>query len=225
MFCQLTNFMLANSPDSIPAPEDFPELMSIYNKASDPSHGMFHINLVRKAAAVLADKYCPKSKRLIDLAAAFHDICREGPRGEEEHHVLGGQLIANDPKMQEKLTPGDLKLLCAMIKNHRASVGQPKSTEEQIISDADRMGSDSEHPLYRVYVFWTHGTQVSDATKRKLVFDAANHVKKKFGVGCYGTRTYFPETTAWIRKTYDPVIEAYDKKDYEALCSMLGPNA
>ena len=208
---------------AVPRPEDFPDLMAKYDNTPDPSHGIPHINAVRSTAAMLADKYAPAQKPLIDLAAALHDIERDNPQGEDLHHALGAATVMEHPGLRAALRPRQLSQLTAMILNHRSSTGNPTTVPEKIISDADRTGGTEDYPLQRPYLYRSHGKAVDSDTHMNYIVEAASHIARKYGPGGKGTRTYFPETADWITKTYSPVIEAYNNKDMAAMEKLTGP--
>jgi len=185
-----------------------------YYASTDPAHGHDHIKEVREFASSLADKYSPEQKEMIDLAAVLHDIGLRKDR--EMHHVHGGDFIRKSKKLKD-LSDEDKKALIHAVVEHRASVGNPETTMAKIISDADRVGG--SQAMKRAYEWSKH--HYPNMTDRQLVYRSARALEKRFKEGGPSRRTYFPETATRLGEIYDPVIEAYRKKDMDTLMGMI----
>jgi hypothetical protein len=181
----------------------------------DAAHGEGHVEAVRREARILAEKYAPEMRELVDEAARLHDIgnaiCRE------THEIVGAAVVATDPRMKQKWGK-DLEVLVEAIREHRASTGNPQSVVARIISDADRLGG--SNPLRRSMEYQLCKGLSKDRDEALLM--AAVHVKKKYGPGGKGTRTYFQETAAKITATRQPIIDAAEKRDLRKLKELAG---
>ena len=54
-----------------------------------------------------------------------------------------------------------------------------------------------------------------------LIIRAAGHLAEKFSPGSYGRRVYFPETAKRMEETFQPIIEAFEGKDFEYFKGLL----
>lgn len=185
----------------------------------DDGHDITHCFLVREMAVLLAKKYLPKKVELAYIAATLHDIGIS--MGREEHELNGEKLIRQDEYLKNNLSKEDFEELCHAVREHRASTGNPQTILAKIISDADRGGGSSSSSIAfsRAYFY---GLQKSpELTFDEQVLRAAKHQSEKFCEGSYGRRTYFPKTELRLKKTYDPIINAYQKQDLKYLKSLI----
>lgn len=184
----------------------------------DVAHGIDHIEMTRKRAAVLAKKYAPELEELVYIAATLHDIGLVG--GREDHEKRGAELVEKDLELKNYLGAEKHKMVVDAIAQHRASTGNPETILGKIVSDADRISStNSSGLLGRSYIYRIkENPEMSDEEK---LIDSAKHIKEKFGPGCRGSRTYFEETAREIADMVNPIIEAYDATDVAKLASIL----
>lgn len=202
--------------------ESLPERYAKYYELTDKAHGLEHINRVRSSAARLAAKHAPEHAKLVDMAAALHDIGSGVDR--ERHEEVGAQLLRDDPELAKQLSPEDLQMLVDAVAQHRASTGNPQSVVGKILSDADRMAVDTpQEALDRMVKF--RQKYAPDYSEEESLRDSLRHAKEKFSPGAYGRRHYFPETDAHLHKVWGPILEAEKSPDpSQHLQSLLRGN-
>jgi hypothetical protein len=185
----------------------------------DDGHNRNHCLLVRKMAVLLAKKYLPEKIELAFIAATLHDIGIS--LGREDHESNGEKLIRQDKYLQDNLSKEDFEELCYAVKEHRASTGNPQTILAKIISDADR-GGGSGSPSQAFSRAYYYGLQKQpDLSKEEQILRAAKHQVEKFSEGSYGRRTYFLETEKRLKKTYNPIIKAWEKQNWKYLESLI----
>jgi hypothetical protein len=185
----------------------------------DAGHNRDHFVSVRKMAVSLAQKYIPNQIELAYIAATLHDIGLSVDR--ENHEITGEKLIRQDKYLKENLSKADFEELCHAVGQHRASTGNPQTILAKIISDADRGGgfSKSYESFNRSYSY--NSRKNPNFNKDELLLSSAGYQVQKFSEGGYGRRTYFPETEERLKNIYNPIIEAYQKRDLKYLKSLL----
>lgn len=185
----------------------------------DGGHNRQHLIGVRNCALELAKKYAPNKVDLVYIAATLHDIGLSVDR--ENHEIEGEKLIRADAYLKSKLSPEDFEELCHAVAEHRASTGNPKTIIAKIISDADRGGGLDNPSDQFSRAYWYGKKNYLDLTDEEQIWEAARHQSEKFTPGSYGRRTYFPETEARLNKIFDPIIKAYQNKDFKFLKNLV----
>lgn len=104
--------------------------------AFDSGHDRDHLEAVRNRAVILARKYCPNKVDLAYIAATLHDIGLSKSR--DNHGKIGAEMVLMDEELKEVLTDEELEEIAHCVKEHRASVGSPKTILAKIVSDADK---------------------------------------------------------------------------------------
>jgi len=185
----------------------------------DAGHNRDHFISVRKMAVSLAKKYAPDKIKLAYIAATLHDIGLSINR--ENHEIEGEKLIRQDEYLKNNLSKDDFEEICHAVKEHRASTGNPETILAKIISDADRGGGtgSSAEAFIRSYNYGLKN--YLDISDEEQILRAGEHQSEKFSKGSYGRRTYFPETEKRLAKIYDPIVEAYKKRDLKYLKSLV----
>lgn len=185
----------------------------------DGGHDIKHCIAVRNMAVLLAKKYLPEKIELVYIAATLHDIGLSVDR--ENHEIEGEKLIRKDKYLINNLSKDDFKELCHAVKEHRASTGNPKTILAKIISDADRGGgyNNSADALKRPYQYGLK--EYPNLNETEQIIEAARHQSEKFAKGSYGRRIYFPETNERLSRVYDPIIQAYKKRDLNFLKDLI----
>lgn len=185
----------------------------------DGGHDQIHLVAVRNCAIKLAQKYAPDKIDLVYIAATLHDIGLSVDR--ENHELEGEKLIRSDNYLKSKLSSENFEELCHAVKEHRASNGNPTTLIAKIISDADR-GGGFENPgdqFSRAY--WYGKKNYLNLNDEEQIWEAARHQTEKFSSGSYGRRVYFPETKQRLDKIFDPIIKAYQNRDFNYLKSLI----
>lgn len=184
----------------------------------DPGHDRRHVEAVLQQALLLADKYLPDQKLLVEIAAIYHDAGLANGRG--DHEITGAGLVLSDPVLMEALTHDELVAVSRTVQHHRASTGEPETDLERIIADADRSPISTEHAFMRAFA---HGRLYHPELDHEAqLCRAARHLYEKYGPDGYGRRTHFPETEEVIEEVMTPIFEAHLEGDLTTLQALLG---
>ncbi len=184
----------------------------------DDSHNRRHMLAVRGRAVVLSKKYAPDLKELAYIAATLHDIGLFG--GKENHEKRAIDMIKADKQLNAELGNEKIEMIIEAVKEHRATTGKPKSILSKIISDADRISSDtSSECLNRSYYYQVKENPGSSESEKLL--GAGKQVYDKYKPNGPGRRVYFPETEILISGIVDPIIDSYEKGDVAKLAQIL----
>lgn len=185
----------------------------------DDGHNRRHCVAVRKMSVSLAKKYAPDQIGLAYVAATLHDIGISV--GRENHEINGEKIIKKDNYLKSKLSKKDFKEVCHAVREHRASVGHPKTILAKIISDADRSGGycSPKKAFFRAYSYGLK--KHPEYTIEQQIERAAKHLTEKFSENGHGSRIYFEETKNRLNKSYGPIINAYQKQDFKYLKSLI----
>jgi len=199
--------------------EDIQGYLTQYKGLKDKAHGDTHIEQVRAAAKKIAIAKGYKDTKLVDAAALLHDIGNLQDR--ETHEVLGEQHVLTDPILKERFSNNRLKALAHAVRAHRSSDREnlPRTTLAKIINDADRTDSS----VGRAYNYGlAHEPGLSE---EEHLLRAGKHMKEKYSDGGYGLKSVeFPETMNILKEQNKPAIDAYDRRDINALRELAGLN-
>jgi uncharacterized protein len=194
---------------------DFPDLSqfeALYHQF-DGGHGVDHVTRVRKLAVKLAKKYLPEKVHLAYIAATLHDIGLV--HGRKDHELNGAKMARESEQLQQLLSKSELAEVADAIANHRASTGKPKTILAKIISDADKVSDNPGEAMRRAVGYGKK--HYPDLSIEEQIWRAAVHLKEKFGPEGTGNRTYFPESSRALQKTYGLIIKAVDSNDHSYL--------
>ena len=74
---------------------------------------------------------------ILYAAAAFHDTGLA--EGRENHHLVSGRIIREDPRLRKWFTEDEIETIAQAAEDHRASNGtEPRSIYGRIVAEADR---------------------------------------------------------------------------------------
>jgi len=183
----------------------------------DKGHDRHHMEVVRKRAVELAQKYLKDKIQLAYIAATVHDVGLSINR--EEHETAGAKIVLEDQELRKFLGDKELEAIAYAVKEHRASTGNPETILAKIICDADRGGESMAECVRRPLEYGK--ANYPDLDDEAQLKRAGDHIVQKFGEGSYGRRSFFPETEERLRNLYEPIIEAYKTRGVEALIKIL----
>ncbi len=183
----------------------------------DKGHDQRHLNEVRDFAILLAEKYAPEMKEAVYVGATLHDLGLSIQR--EGHEELGYNMFKDNEELKNNYSQEEIEEILDAIKEHRASSGNPKTIVGQIVSDADKVATDTKRSFQRAYDWGKEN--LPTVNHPGLLLRAASHLREKFGPGGTGTRLYFDESKEKQNNTYEPIFQALDKYDFEAMESFL----
>ena len=172
----------------------------------DGAHDTEHMLRVRETAVSLARTHLPGWEWLAYVAATLHDIGLSASR--EDHEHVGAQIVLEDDLLRSYLTEAALEEVAHAVREHRASVGKPKTVLAKIVSDADRCSSDTSYTLYRSIRYSVEHT--THLVLEEHLENSLQHHVKKFAPGCYGRRHYFKETGEKLSEIFDPIVSLPD---------------
>lgn len=185
----------------------------------DSGHNRNHMEAVRKFAIELAQIYAPDKIELAWVAATLHDIGLSVSPDREVHEINGYNLIKNDKDIRDAYSKYDFEDILHAIREHRASRGKPETVIAKIVSDSDRVSEDTYQTMKRTYDY--NLEFFTDLNEEETMNMVVGHLKKKFGENGTGRRLYFKESLEILNKTFNPIFEAYDRKDYDTLLSFI----
>lgn len=170
------------------------------------SHGVEHIEAVRKAAAKLCHRYAPALLEMADAAALWHDVGHA--TDPDTHEVIGKQMVLESQDLLDRFGTAGRALIADAVRQHRATTGKPATTLAKILSDADRIGiAPTLNPIMRAYLYrLEHG----ETNLEKAAREAGEHIYRKYSPGSYGLTAYFPYTMRKLRLIYEPLLKAIE---------------
>lgn len=183
----------------------------------DGGHDRKHLNEVRNFAVQLAKKYSLEKIEIVYVAATLHDIGLSITRDNHEKH--GYEILLNDKKLKETYSQDEYEEILEVVKEHRASSGNPKSIVAKIVSDADKVADNTCRAIARAYMWGK--TNIPTLNHEGQLMRAAYHLKEKFGTNGSGTRLYFEESRDKLEKIYQPIFDALDSYQIEKLNAFL----
>jgi hypothetical protein len=179
---------------------DIEPFLKLYDNF-DKGHDRRHVEAVRTFSHKLATKYCPDLVNLVDLGAVLHDIGLTQGRG--NHELASGSYMLMHTDLIDRVDYRQFNELMHIVVNHRASNGNPSTVAAKIISDADRIGSDSmSHRVVRIIYSFINQFG-SKFTYAECVRRALKYCCEKYGDGGHGRRVYFLETLSAMRELYN----------------------
>ena len=124
---------------------DFEEIMAFVERdiiprydAFDAGHGRDHAHTVISKALQLAEYYPEVDKRIVLIAAAYHDLGLA--YGREEHHNHSARIVREDERLLQWFNDDEIGIIADATQDHRASSGhEPRSIYGRIVAEADRI--------------------------------------------------------------------------------------
>lgn len=156
--------------------EIFPE----YEK-NDEGHRRSHIEYVIRRSIKFAEQFEDINLDMIYVVAAYHDIAHH--INKDAHEALSAEIFYKDEKMQEFFNEEERRIVKEAIEDHRASLeGEPRSDYGKIVSSADRT-TNLDTTIRRAHSYILK--HFPDSTLEKMIDDAYEHVRKKYGKDGY----------------------------------------
>jgi len=122
-----------------------------------------HVERVLKLALFIAGKE-GGDRRVIEIAAKFHDICRD-----EENHALKGAEKAREILKEKGYEGSFIEEVCHCIESHSFSGNiLPRTLEAKILSDADKLDAIGAIGVARAFMFSGENGRDIESTLRHL---------------------------------------------------------
>lgn len=111
------------------------KLMLSFN---DPVHNIEHVVRVYDWCMKLAESYPEADKKVLRIAAFWHDVGRKNPSDKiDDHHLKSGQMVKE--YLELKISNQDfIEKVVSAVENHTSS-SRPKTIEGKILKDADKL--------------------------------------------------------------------------------------
>ena len=154
----------------------------------DSAHRRDHAETVITNSLELARQY-DVDLNMVYAIGAYHDtgLCA----GRERHHIVSGQNILGDKRLQLWFSPSQLAVMAAAAEDHRASsVTEPRSIYGKIVAEADR-DIDPQKILLRTVQYGLDNYPELDKEEQWQRFVA--HLDEKYAEGGY-LRLWLPES-------------------------------
>lgn len=104
----------------------------------DAGHGRDHVQTVISQALMLAEYYPETDKRIVLVAAAYHDLGLAF--GRDEHHTHSARIVREDQRLKQWFNEDEINTIAEATEDHRASSNhEPRTIYGRIIAEADRV--------------------------------------------------------------------------------------
>lgn len=142
----------------------------------DAAHQRPHVLTVINDSLVTAHKL-DADEAMAYVVAAYHDLGLSRDRA--THHLVSGQILRNDTKLQRWFTPLQIETMAQAVEDHRASAThEPRSVYGKIVAEADR----SIEPLVVITRTVQYGlSHYPDLPREQHVTRAVSHLHEKYG--------------------------------------------
>lgn len=196
---------------------DYSDMESMYDKF-DEGHDKRHMKEVSDLALRLAKKHGVKDLELVELASKLHDIGRT--KGRERHAITGAKMIREDERF-DVLGKRRKQILIDAVRNHMKHTGEHSGMIAKVVSDADDAAGwrSPGAAIHRSFV-WAKKNHPEWSNKEKLL-NAVDYLAKEYGPRGDAMKTYFPETRAYIRKSWKTVNELSKSHDLEKIRKLM----
>jgi HD superfamily phosphodiesterase len=118
-------------------------------KTQMPKEYFCHIQFVQSLTNELTEKYHPKHKLELQIAALLHDIGRTKKIESEHHSITGSKMlpcILKELLLDNKLNTSQIELIQELISSHNNKTGQ--TLEEKILITADSLSKVKYHSAF-----------------------------------------------------------------------------
>ena len=147
----------------------------------DAGHGRDHVQTVISQALMLAQYYPETDKRIVLVAAAYHDLGLAF--GRDEHHTHSARIVREDERLRQWFSAEEIDVIADAAEDHRASSDhEPRTIYGRIIAEADRV-IDSETIVRRALQYGlSHEPGLDrEGQYRRLM----EHMREKYAEGGY----------------------------------------
>ena len=155
----------------------------------DAGHGRDHVQTVISQALMLAQYYPETDKRIVLVAAAYHDLGLAF--GRDEHHTHSARIVREDERLRLWFNEDEINMIAEAAEDHRASSDhEPRTIYGRIIAEADRV-IDSETIVRRALQYGlSHEPGLDrEGQYRRLM----EHMREKYDYGGY-LKLWIPES-------------------------------
>lgn len=155
----------------------------------DAGHGRDHVQTVISQALMLAQYYPETDKRIVLVAAAYHDLGLAF--GRDEHHTHSARIVREDERLRQWFNEDEINMIADAAEDHRASSDhEPRTIYGRIIAEADRV-IDSETIVRRAlqYGMKRHPGLDREGQYIRLM----DHMREKYDYGGY-LKLWIPES-------------------------------
>ena len=155
----------------------------------DAGHGRDHVQTVISQALMLAQYYPETDKRIVLVAAAYHDLGLAF--GRDEHHTHSARIVREDERLRQWFSAEEIDVIADAAEDHRASSDhEPRTIYGRIIAEADRV-IDSETIVRRALQYGlSHEPRLDrEGQYRRLM----EHMREKYDYGGY-LKLWIPES-------------------------------
>lgn len=155
----------------------------------DAGHGRDHVQTVISQALMLAQYYPETDKRIVLVAAAYHDLGLAF--GRDEHHTHSARIVREDERLRQWFNEDEINMIAEAAEDHRASSDhEPRTIYGRIIAEADRV-IDSETIVRRALQYGlSHEPGLDrEGQYRRLM----EHMHEKYAEGGY-LKLWIPES-------------------------------
>lgn len=155
----------------------------------DAGHGRDHVQTVISQALMLAQYYPETDKRIVLVAAAYHDLGLAF--GRDEHHTHSARIVREDERLRQWFSAEEIDVIADAAEDHRASSDhEPRTIYGRIIAEADRV-IDSETIVRRAlqYGMKRHPGLDREGQYIRLM----DHMREKYDYGGY-LKLWIPES-------------------------------
>ena len=195
--------------------QDFEELYDTFDEGHDRRHEEEVATLAKKLARAKG----VKDLEVVELAARLHDIGRA--EGRERHAVTSARMIREDERFDE-LGKRRKEILLSAVRNHMKHTGEHTKIIDKVVSDADDAAGwrSPAAAIHRSY-FWGKKNH-PEWTKKENLLNAVDFLAKEYDPKTGpAMKTYFPETKAYILKSWRTIKELSESHDYEKIKKLL----
>ena len=149
--------------------------------AFDAGHGRDHVHTVIAQALSLSQYYPEVDRRLLLVAAAYHDLGLA--YGRDEHHIHSARIVREDERLRRWFSADEIDTIADAARDHRASSGhEPSTIYGRIVAEADRV-IDGETIVRRALQY---GLQHEPGLDREGQYRRLmDHMREKYDYGGY----------------------------------------
>ena len=147
----------------------------------DAGHRRDHAHTVIEQALSLSQYYPEVDRRLLLVAAAYHDLGLA--YGRDEHHIHSARIVREDERLRRWFTDEEINTIADAAEDHRASSGhEPRTIYGRIVAEADRV-IDGETIVRRALQYGLkHSPTLDKEGQYKRLME---HMHEKYDYGGY----------------------------------------
>lgn len=147
----------------------------------DAGHDRNHVQTVISQALNLAQYYPEVDRRMLLVAAAYHDLGLIN--GREHHHTDSARIIRDDERLLKWFNDEEINIIADAAEDHRASSDhEPRTIYGRIVAEADRI-IDSHTIVRRALQYGlNHEPNLDREGQYERLMD---HMREKYDYGGY----------------------------------------